>query len=143
MRPAANTIVRSLHWLLTCSSVTLVGCGDSETVQVAGKVTVAGDNVAQGTIGFFPTNGQGPSAEAVIDDGRYTATLTPGQKKIVIHGYRQVGEKFPWGRNAQSMPVLEEIVPEDYNTTSSLTADVQTDRDDLDFELNAREPQTN
>ncbi len=125
------------RWLLLIGAATLVGCSDTGLVQVAGDVTVGDEKVVQGTIGFFPDDGQGPSAEAVIDEGHYSVELPPGKKKIVIHGYRQVGEKFPWGKGAQSMPVLEEIVPAEFNSDSTLTADVQDNKSDLHFKLTA------
>ena len=123
--------------MLTMSMAATFGCADSGMLQVAGKVTIDGEPVVQGTIGFFPADGQGPSAEAVIDGGAYSVSIMPGKKKVVIHGYQQVGEKFPWGKDGQAMPILEEIVPASFNAGSKLVADIQADQRDRHFELSS------
>ena len=125
--------------LLTLGLAATFGCSDGGLIRVTGKVTVDGEPVVQGTIGFFPNDGQGPSAEAVIDEGQYSVSMAPGMKEVVIHGYRQVGEKFPWGKEGQAMPILEEIVPAKFHAGSKLTANVQADQTDHPFELSAAE----
>jgi hypothetical protein len=129
-------------FLLLVGVVAFVGCADNGMIQVAGDVTIDGVAIVQGTIGFFPTQGQGPTAEAVIDGGKYSVSLPPGKKNVVIHGYQKIGEKFPWGKESQAMPILKEIVPADFNADSKLTADLQTDKSDLHFELHTQKTAT-
>ena len=94
-----------------------------------------GDPVEQGTISFYPIDGQGASAEAVIEAGQYSVSLPPGTKSVVIHGYKKVGERFPWGKDAPAAPILKEIVPKDFNDKSKLTVEVDRNRSDVDFGL--------
>ena len=113
----------------------LVGCGGDSVVRVAGTVSVNGTPVQQGTIRFLPADGRGPSAEAVIQEGRYRLELPPGNKKVAIMGFKIVGELFPWGPDAPSSPQLEPVVPPQFNSRTTLTVDLQSDDEAIDFDL--------
>ncbi len=122
--------------LIAVGIVTAIGCSDSGgMVELAGKVTIGGEPVAQGTIGFFPADGQGPSAEAVIDEGSYALSLPTGKKSVIIHGYKKVGEHYPWGKNNPPAPILKEIVQ--HKDQSDREVDVDVDRADLDFAISS------
>jgi hypothetical protein len=112
-----------------------LGCADDGMVDVAGKVSMDGAAVAQGTISFLPTDNRGATAEAVIKDGSYSVTMPRGQKKVAIHGFKKVGERFPWGKDNPSADVLKEIVPSEFNEGSTLTLNANADDSDADFEL--------
>lgn len=115
-----------------------LGCSaDNGMVEVAGEVTLEGEPVAEGMIGFVPVDGRGASAEALIEDGAYSVVMPAGKKKVVIYGQQQVGEKFPWGKDGQAMPILKEIVPARYNVNSQLTVDVRSGQNVHDFRLAA------
>lgn len=115
--------------------MTLAGCSGDGMVKIAGAVTLNGAPVVQGTIGFFPADGQGASAEAVIKDGGYSVSAPRGNKRVVIRGYKKVGERFPWGKDNPAAPILEEIIPKEFNDDSSLTFEADSNRQDADFEL--------
>ena len=104
-------------------------------VKLGGEVTFDGDPVVQGIISFFPADGHGASAEAVITDGNYSVSMSPGKKDVVIHGYKKVGERFPWGKDAPAAPILKEILPREFNDDSKLNIDADRSRTDLDFGL--------
>lgn len=118
--------------------VVLAGCQRNTTVEIAGTVRIDSTAIPQGTIGFRPADGQGPTAEAVIQEGRYQLTMAPGLKKVVIRGYRVVGELHPWGPNAPSAPKLAPIVPPKYNDQSELQTEIREPNPQLDFDLQGK-----
>ena len=118
--------------------IALSGCADDGMVDIAGQVSVDGDSVAQGTISFFPVNHQGATAEAVIADGNYSVSMPKGEKKVVIRGYKKVGERFPWGKDNPPADILKEIVPKEFNDESSLTFNATADSATANFELTAK-----
>lgn len=115
--------------------ISLLGCADDGMVDLAGKVSMDGVGVAQGTISFLPTDNRGATAEAVINEGRYSVTMPRGEKKVAIHGFEKVGERFPWGKDNPAADVLKEIVPKKFNEDSTLTHDANKDDADANFEL--------
>jgi hypothetical protein len=58
------------------------GCEQRTTIH--GRVTYEGQPVKKGTITFWPTDGQGPSAGGAIVDGMYSAQVGPGKKRVQI-----------------------------------------------------------
>src|SRR5438309_491715 len=62
----------------------LLGCSGGQAT-VTGTVTYDGKEVANGTISFYPVDGEGPTAGGMIKNGKYTVTnLTPGKKRVEI-----------------------------------------------------------
>lgn len=116
-----------------------IGCADDGMVDIAGNVSFDGQLVVQGTISFFPADGQGATAEAVIAAGSYSLSLPRGKKHVVVHGYKKVGERFPWGKDNPPAPILNEIIPAKFNDDSILTIEVDNDRGDVNFFLAASE----
>jgi hypothetical protein len=114
------------------------GCGDDEAPKydVSGEVTLQGQPLQSGTVSFFPADGQGPTAGAVITAGRYTAEVPPGPKKVEIRSPKVVGQRKLFDApDSPTSDITEEQVPAKYNTQTTLTADIQDDRDDLNFNL--------
>lgn len=73
--------------------VSVVGCGEGK-VDVTGTASVAGESVDVGEIKFFSlSDGVELEAHVEIKDGRYFATLTPGEKEVRIVGYKMVGHR--------------------------------------------------
>jgi len=70
--------------LLLALVVCLAGCGRRPPV-VQGEVTLNGKALEEGYITFFPTEGVQSPGKCEIKDGRYViATLTPGDKRVLI-----------------------------------------------------------
>ncbi|MBU4271497.1 MAG: hypothetical protein KKA28_06500, partial [Planctomycetes bacterium] len=69
----------------------LGGCGGSRLVEIGGAVTYDGQPVQKGTIAFLPSDGNGPTAAAIIAEGKYTVKVAPGPKQVKIEGYKIVG----------------------------------------------------
>lgn len=84
--------VRSLFGLLVVGLLLLSGCGSSG--RVTGEVTYEGKTIENGLISFLPADGDGPSAGATIEKGRYTALkVPPGQKIVRIEAFAVQADK--------------------------------------------------
>ena len=135
-----STYPSSSDWRTRIAAVALlwlVGCADNGMVTISGEISFEGEPVADGTIGFFPVDGLGPSAEAVVIDGKYSVSLTRGAKTVVIEAFRKVGEHYPWGKEAPPAPIFEEILPDEFQNNSKLSVEIDASRDDINFELSA------
>lgn len=118
-----NTIV---VFGLGCLASALAGCSSNGLVHVTGEVTVDGSPLESGTISFCSSAGQKgtPSAAAVIEKGRYSAAVLPGRKRVEIRGYKKVGQKRVAGPESPLVDIVEEMLPEQYNSKSELTCEV-------------------
>jgi hypothetical protein len=117
----------------------LAGCGSADgRVEVSGAVTFNGKPVDYGSIQFVSSDTDADTV--VITDGKYTARLTPGKKKVVIQGFKKVGVDYrdPADKST-AFDVLDHYLPPEFNTQTKLTADVTGPRGDLNFELTGKE----
>lgn len=123
--------------LVAMGLLPLAGCSGDGMAEVTGQVTLDGQGLSMGTISFFPADGKGPSAAAILKDGRYQARVTPGRKRVEILGYRKLGQKRQNEEDPSSpmIDVTEQIVPERYNARSELTCDVGPRGGEFNFEL--------
>ena len=100
----------------------LCGCGANDQVEITGEVTFDGEPVERGQISFVAVDSDLPTGGAVIEDGRYTAQVSPGGKRVEIRGSR------PLPQERQSSPEMgllyEDFVPAAYNENSTLTVEV-------------------
>jgi len=115
----------------------VAGCGGDGRVKISGTVTLDGVPIETGTISFHPADGAGPTAESLISEGRYALQVAVGKKKVAIEGYKVVGQEhvFPDDPTSPLAPKTEPIVPEKYNTQTTLTFDVSEAVEDADFDL--------
>ena len=135
------------RWLagggLACLLLALAGCGGEESVPrtaVSGTVTLQGKPLEEGIILFTPL-AKGPSAGGDIRQGKYQLPQekgpSPGEYRVEIRAYRGTGKKR---RDEASGTVTEEmvsIIPDRYNSKSSLRAEVKADGPNkFDFQLN-------
>jgi hypothetical protein len=124
----------------------LGGCGgavdDLPRQKISGAVTLDGQPLELGVIQFRPTSAQETvPAGAEIKGGKFTIPrdqgLTPGNYRVIINssGPRKAltqaettGEKAP--------KLMPDLIPEQYNNKSTLTAKVEADKDNtFDFPL--------
>ena len=112
------------------------GCG-ARYSDIEGKVAFAGKPVNIGTISFLPADGRGPTAAAKIVDGNYSVRVPPGNYKVQISGYRKAGQRHAseGDPNSPMMDILEPIVPERYNTASTLVREIKPGERQIDFLL--------
>jgi hypothetical protein len=127
--------MRTLASLGMSGLLALVGCGTSGPAMypVTGSVTVDEQPVENGSIVFFPQDGQGATAGGEITAGKYTIQCTPGAKRVEISATKEISTGGP-----ESMPDFVSITPAKYNTDSELTATVAEGENVFDFSLSSK-----
>jgi hypothetical protein len=127
-----------MRTLLCMSAIALVaGCSsEPPSYRVTGAVTLDGKSVPDGDIHFRSTDGRWGAEVGKIQDGRYTLMAKAGSKRVEISASRII----PGGaRGAGNEPVPEEYIPEEYNVSSRLQAEVTVaGPNTFDFDLRSR-----
>jgi len=98
--------------------------------------TLDGQPLKSGTIRFDSTDGRAAAADASIIDGKYSAKIVPGDKRVSITSPKVVGKKKMY--DAPDSPVYdvtEELLPARYNGQSTLTMTVKAGVQEQPFEL--------
>jgi hypothetical protein len=133
-----------LCWLALFWCAVTTGCGGghaSTRVAVHGRITVAGKPIEEGSITFFPIDGNhGPTAGGVIKNGEYSIPArsgpVPGMNRVKIDGLHMTGRKVPAeGRPEVLVDEAVHVVPVRYQT-GILRRDVKPG--ELNFELEAK-----
>ncbi|NLF09432.1 MAG: hypothetical protein GX594_15845 [Pirellulaceae bacterium] len=113
----------------------LWGCGANKPLKIEGSVTYGGEPVQKGRITFLSPDGKGPTAAAIIADGKYSVGVFPGVKQVKIEGFKVVGQ-VPYSPGSSEMvDDLEPIIPAKYNEKSELTVEISSGTRSLDFNL--------
>ncbi len=107
--------------------------------KVAGEITVDGAPLEEGTIGFAPWDGKGPTAGTTIRAGRYEVEMLPGKKRVSIEGFRAGGPKrrdsYPGMADRQSKV---QYLPARYNSESTLEQEISADGQPVNFKLQGK-----
>jgi hypothetical protein len=117
----------------------ILGCSGNNLTKIRGDVTLDGKPIERGTIRAVAVDGKTPSAEAVIQNGKYEMQVTPGKKKIEIQGFKVVGQERR--NNDPSAPledVTETIVPAKFNSQTELEREIVAGTATYDFSLQSR-----
>ena len=121
-------------------AVVVFGCGEADPLgrrSVSGKVTLAGQPLAQGTISFEPS-GKGTSAGATITDGSYsipTETGLPPGSYVVRVSSPTGGVATPVAPGESGQLATEQI-PEEFNAKSTHKVEVAKDgKNTFDFSI--------
>jgi hypothetical protein len=102
-------------------------------------VTVDGHRLPQGSIAFFPVDGQTRTSGGEIFDGKYSASVPVGQMKVNISGPKITGYKKLYNRpGSPERPTFGEALPARYNEKTELTLDVKPGRNEKNFELQSK-----
>jgi len=114
-----------------------LGCSaDAKHGIVTGTVTLDGQPLKSGTIRFDSTDGQAAAADASIADGRFSAKVPPGDKRVSITAPKVVGKKKMYDTpNSPLIDVTEESLPAQYNAQTTLTITVEPGNQQPTFEL--------
>jgi hypothetical protein len=136
-RPGMSLTLTAILFLSQC-----VGCADPAGIQkviVGGQVFVDGQPVPNGEIRFFPIEGtQGPVSGSPIKDGTYLAKykdgVPVGKHRVEIMAYRSQKGSMP-EEIAREGGATEQYLPEKYNANSELTCTVDSETENLDFDL--------
>lgn len=116
--------------------VPLAGCGDNSMSEVAGKITIDGQPVEKGAISFVPVAGDTPTTGGMIEGGRYSVKVPPGEMKVSISAPKVVGTKKIYDTpNSPVMPITEEALPKKFNEQTELRYTVQRGANPKDWEL--------
>lgn len=124
----------------------LAGCGEAggERCSVKGSITLNGVPIETGTIVFEPQGQGGARGGASIKNGEYEIPIEremwAGSFVVRVTGFRETGRtRAPFetleGEVAEQTVVLEELVPRQYNSRSTLDVELASGENEQDFEL--------
>lgn len=116
----------------------MAGCGSRNgLMEIHGSVTYDGKPVQDGTVNFVPVNGNGPTAAAIVTDGRYSVRVAPGEKRVRIEAFRITGHRrhHPNDPTSRMIDIKEQILPERYNAKTELAREITFGVDTCDFDL--------
>jgi hypothetical protein len=119
------------------------GCGkDSSFGDVRGEVTFEGKPLKEGVVRFVPVDGNTPTASALIVEGKFAERVPVATHRVEISS-----PKLPRGVNSAKElkrgtvdegAALEEMIPERYNSRSTLTKDIRPGVNELRFDLQSK-----
>jgi hypothetical protein len=142
--PSANTMLRAC--LLACLTCLLMGCGGGGGISraaVDGQVSVNHVALENGTISFSPIDGNsGPTAGGGITNGSYSIHAGKGPavgwNLVTISGARKTGKRIPDPMHGMLVDEVVSVVPEQYNSRSTLKRELKPGKNVLDFDLSAK-----
>ena len=116
----------------------LAGCGGTGQVGVEGTITHDGQPVEEGSITFVATTKEGRSGGGTILQGKYALSEkdrpTSGHYKVQIRWAKPTGKKVK-SETGEMLDVREEALPPKYNDATTLTADLTSGTNKVDFDL--------
>ena len=115
----------------------LAGCGRNGPIEISGAVAYVGQPIRKGAIDFLPADGNGPTAAAIIADGRYSLKVMPGKKRVRIEASKVIGQRrhHPNDPTSRMVDVEQQILPERYNAKSELVCEITAGTRVYDFPL--------
>ena len=129
-------------FLILCAAFAtqLTGCSKPPTPgTVTGTVTLDGQPLKSGTIRFDAADNRTPAADASIVDGKYTAAVPPGDKRVTITSPKVVGKKKMYDTaDSPTIDVTEELLPRRYNAQTELTLSVKVGDQEHPFDLKSK-----
>lgn len=120
---------------LMCSACNSGASDQPDLGQVTGVVILDGTPVEGVMVNFAPEKGRG-SQGLTDSNGKYELSYVRQAKGAII-GNHKVYINTPQGDDDSDpdAPVIEEKIPAEYNTKSTLTAEVKAGDNPIDFEL--------
>lgn len=125
--------------LLVAVLCACTGCGPGYP-RIEGNVTFDGAPVDGGSISFFQGGGPGSDkGNAPILGGKYliegerAKNLTPGSYTVQIHWIQRLAKSNPG--NVDTSAAVKQLIPAQYNTKSTLTREITSGTNKLDFDL--------
>jgi len=134
---------RALALSTAIAAAALAGCEDAELHRMHGMVTLNGSPVQTGELRLVAPDGSSPTAGAVITEGRYEVTASPGSKRVEIQAYATVGEARESNDipGAAPVPVKKPLLPPKFNVDSQEVVELNGDVEkDFAIELPATTP---
>jgi len=120
--------------------IVAAGCStDTKNGTVIGTVTLDGQPLQSGLIRFVPADGQTATADAPITDGKFSATMPIGEKKISISSPKVVGKRKMYETaDSPMVDTIQELLPPKYNAQSTLTITVKAGKQDQPYDLTSK-----
>ena len=119
-----------------------MGCGRT---RIEGRVTLDGEPVDGGTISFFQGSGPGSDkGNSAIMAGKYeiagdrARNLTPGTYTVQIHWIQKLAKAGANPANVDTSPAVKELIPPKYNSKSTLTKEITSGTNKVDFDLQSK-----
>jgi hypothetical protein len=120
------------------------GCSGSgpQRAEVSGTVTLNGRPVREGSINFFPTDGNtGPEAGGEIKDGKYHIPRAKGpvvgQNRVELRAFQKTGKRIqdPTAPPGTLTEEIANVFPPEFNTNSELKRTVNAGKNDIPFAI--------
>ena len=126
--------------VLAAALLGLFGCADGgpHPQDITGSVTLDKEPVERGIIRFEPKGGTTPTAEALIEAGRYAMPVMPGTYKVEIRAPRTTKRKRDIAGPGQEADVTVESIPARYNNETTLEVIITKDNKVYDFPLTTK-----
>ena len=113
------------------------GCSGRGGVAVKGRVSLDGQPVDYGSITLLPLEGQKVKTGSLVQKGEFSIPSRDGPQRgkyrVEFRWPRPTGQKIRNGDTGEVMAFTAEAFPPTFNTDSTLTADIQSGVNDLDF----------
>jgi len=117
--------------------VFLPGCSGGGGVE--GSVTLDGQPVDGATIAFISSDGKGGNLGGEIKDGKYSISaenLTAGSYRVEIYWHKSTGKQVNNPNDpGTKVEVTQQVIPDEYNRNTRLTADLKAGSNKFDFAL--------
>ncbi len=127
---------------------TVSGCSKSpyegeQRFPLTGTVTLDGEPVDGGTISFIPSVETKRVTGGPIAGGKYTvhenSGANAGEYRVEIHWLKPTGEQFlDKDDTGEMIDVVAEAIPQKYNTSTELVAEVSASQTEFDFSLTSK-----
>jgi hypothetical protein len=113
----------------------LIGCGGPQDAEVHGTVTFDRKLLPEGDIIFEDADGKTTPVGGKIVNGQYSVTVAPGPKKVRINASKPPSKPDP----VMGMAPVEPMIPKEYNSETTLTADLKAGKQDgVNFDLKSK-----
>jgi hypothetical protein len=105
------------------------GCQDADRHRLHGIVTINGTPVQTGEIRLVSPDGSGPTAGAVISEGRYEVIASPGRKRVELQAYAAIGKTRESNDipGAAKVPIQKPLLPSKFNVDSQEVVELNGD----------------
>ncbi len=126
----------------------IAGCGNQPAYEgqprmaVGGRVTIDGQPVDGGTISFIPQSAGSRVTGGSIVGGAYFIPeekgANQGSYRVEIHWQKPNGKKFHDPDTGEMKDAVKESIPAQYNTKTTLSANISSPQPSLDFDLKSK-----
>jgi len=116
-----------------------VGCGGPPEGTVSGTVKMDDEPLKDGIIRVEPTDPNAHPVDATVSDGKYTATLPPGEAKVTIRANKVVGKSKMYDTpDSPTVDKVVELIDAQFNDNTSLRHTVTAGQQQKDWEVKKR-----